>query len=140
AFDLYSTAHASFDRARTPDQLAPVAQSLEEGRYEMAVAEALAQGRTPPERRPPCFFDPRHGPSSREVEWAPPGGAPRPVPACEADAQRVEAGEEPASREVLVGGRPTPYWAASAYFGPFAGGYFGGFGGFLPGLLLGEML
>src|SRR5207249_8333682 len=79
ALELYSTANASFDRARTPDQLAPVAQSLEEGRYEMAVAEALAQGRTPPERRPPCFFDPRHGPSSREGEWAPPGGPPRPV-------------------------------------------------------------
>jgi hypothetical protein len=99
----------------------------------MAVADALADGRPPPERTPPCFFDPRHGPSSREVEWAPAGGAPRLVPACEADAQRVERGEEPQSRQVMVGGAMTPYWAAPPVFG----GYFGGF---LPGLLLGEML
>ena len=98
----------------------------------MASAEALLAGREPPERRAPCFFDPRHGPSSRDVEWAPPGGTPRPVPACEADAQRVERGEDPASREVLVGGVRTPYWAAPGYM-PF-------YGGFFPGLFLGELL
>src|SRR3712207_7562347 len=42
-----------------------------------------------------CFFDPRHGPSARDVEWAPPGGAPRLVPACAADAVRIEDGEDP---------------------------------------------
>src|SRR5207244_862017 len=72
------------------------------------------------------------GPSSRDVEWAPPGGTPRPVPACEADAQQVERGEDPASREVLVGGVRTPYWAAPGYM-PF-------YGGFFPGLFLGELL
>ena len=106
----------------------------------MAKAKARLEGREPPERRPPCFFDPRHGPSSREVEWAPPRGAPRLVPACEADAQRVEQGVEPAAREVLVGGRPTPYWNAPPAYGPWAGGFFGGFGGLFPGLLLGSML
>jgi hypothetical protein len=55
------------------------------------------------------------------------------VPACEADAQRVDRGEEPQSRHVLAGGAWTPYWAAPPVFG----GYFGGF---LPGLLLGELL
>ena len=38
------------------------------------ISVTLLDGRKPPERRPPCFFDPRHGPSSRDVEWAPPGG------------------------------------------------------------------
>jgi hypothetical protein len=133
ALDKYGQASAAFDRAVTPDQLAPVAESLEEGRYLMASAEARLEGNDPPERRPACFFDPRHGPSVRDVEWAPPGGQPRAVPACAADAVRIEQGEEPESRHVLVGGQATPYWAA----GPMYGGYFGGF---FPGLLVGELL
>jgi len=123
ALEQYSRASSSFDRARSAQQLAPVAKALEEGRYLMASAEARLEGLQPPERRPPCFFDPRHGPSVRDVEWAPPGGQPRLVPACAACALRVEEGEEPESRQVLVGGAMTPYWAA----GPMFGGYFGGF-------------
>jgi len=52
------------------------------------------------------------------------------VPACAADAQRVHDGLEPESRQVLAGagGRMTPYWNAPGYYGPWAGGYFGGLG------------
>jgi hypothetical protein len=142
ALDSYEQASRSYDRARQPKQLEDVAEALEEGRYHMAVADAILDGRKPPERRPPCFFDPRHGPSTREVEWAPPGGAPRMVPACDADAEAVERGLEPASREVVAGGQRVPYWAAPPYFGPWAGGYFMPFGGmgFLSGLFVGELL
>jgi hypothetical protein len=131
ALDKYSAASAAFDRAGTPAQLAPVAEALADGRYLMASAEARLAGKQPPDRLPACFFDPRHGPSVRDVEWAPPGGQPRAVPACAACATRIEDGEEPESRQVVVGGRATPYWAA----GPVYGGYFGGF---FPGLLIGE--
>jgi hypothetical protein len=106
----------------------------------MTAAKARLAGREPPERRPPCFFDPRHGPSSRDVEWAPVGGTPRPVPACEADAQRVERGEDPHARELTVAGQRVPYWEAGPAYAPFYGGFYGGFGGFLPGLLLGSMI
>jgi hypothetical protein len=140
ALDSYERASRAYDRAKTPADMRAVSQALEEGRYSMTAAKARAEGREPPVRRPPCFFDPRHGPSTREVEWAPPGGTPRLVPACEADAQRTERGEEPVSREVLAGGRAVPYWAAPSYFGPWGGGFFGGFGGFLPGFFLGELL
>jgi hypothetical protein len=133
ALEQYSRASDAFDRARTPAQLAPIAESLEEGRYLMASAEARLAGHEPPERRPACFFDPRHGPSVRDVEWTPPGGQPRQVPACAADALRVEEGEEPQSRQVRTGGQTIPYWAA----GPMYGGYFGGF---FPGLLIGELM
>jgi hypothetical protein len=133
ALEQYSRASGSFDRARTPEQLAPVAEALEEGRYLMASAEARLAGDDPPERRPACFFDPRHGPSVRDVEWTPPDGRPRQVPACAADAVRVEEGEEPLSRQVRAGGQLVPYWSA----GPMYGGYFGGF---FPGLLLGELM
>jgi len=141
AVAAYDRADALVERARTAEDFEPVGAALEEGRYTMTAAKERLAGREPPERTPPCFFDPRHGPSSREVEWAPYGGAPRMVPACEADAQRVERGEDPEAREVLVGGRRMPYWSAGPMYAPFAGGLFGGFGGgLLPGLLMGTML
>ena len=136
AVDLYKRAQDAFDTAQRPQDLAPVASTVEEGRYLVASARARLEGREPPEHRPPCFFDPRHGPSVRDVEWAPPGGAPRAVPACEADAQRVESGLDPNVREVQVAGQSVPYWNAPAYYGPWAGGFFGGFGG---GLLVGSL-
>jgi hypothetical protein len=142
AIASYDEATRSYDRARSARELEAVSSALEEGRYHMATATAHLEGRPPPERRPPCFFDPRHGPSSREVEWSPPGGTPRAVPACEADAQAVERGAEPASREVVAAGHRVPYWNAPPYFGPWAGGYFMPFGGvgFLSGLFVGELL
>jgi hypothetical protein len=142
AVDLYTRAEEAFDSSRRPQDLAPVTSMVQDGRYLVASARARLEGREPPEHRPPCFFDPRHGPSVRDVEWAPPGGAARMVPACAADAQRVESGQDPATREVEVGGRSMPYWNAPAYYGPWAGGFYGGFGGgsFLGGLLLGEFL
>ena len=79
----YERAEDIWERARTPEDLEPAGAALEEGRWAMASAKALAEGRTPPERRPPCFFDPRHGPSVRDVEWSPPYGEPRMVPACQ---------------------------------------------------------
>ncbi|MDQ3784739.1 MAG: hypothetical protein M3360_07680 [Actinomycetota bacterium] len=141
ALGCYERASRSIDEARRPEDMEAVTSQLEEGRWAMASAKARLGGLPPPERRPPCFFDPRHGPSARDVEWAPPGGATRAVPACAEDAGRVERGEEPMAREITVGGRSMPYWNAPAYYGPWAGGYFGGMaGGFFPGLFLGSML
>ena len=138
AVNAYDRADQAWRLARRPDDLEPVGSALEEGRWAMLSANARHEGREPPERLSPCFFDPRHGPSSREVEWAPPHGEPRMVPACEADAQRVERDEDPEMREVTVGGERVPYWQAGAAYAPFAGGLFGF--GVLPGLLMGTML
>ncbi len=148
AIDDYAVAVSAYERAdrawkasRTPADLEPVSMALEEGRWAMSSAKARLEEREPPLRRAPCFFDPRHGPSSRTVDWKPPYGAARAVPACEADARRVEQGDEPQAREVLVGGRKTPYWNAGPAYGPFAGGFFGGAAaGLLPSLLVGSML
>ena len=138
ALGAYERASAAVDRARKVDDLEPVGKAAEEGRFAMASARARLEGREPPERTPPCFFDPRHGPSAREVEWSPPWGEPRAVPACEADAQRVERGEDPDPREVTVGGERVPYWNAGPAYAPYMGGFFGG--GLLPGIFLGSML
>jgi hypothetical protein len=141
ALASYERASSAFGRARSPEHLEAVSSALEEGRYAMTSAKARLAGEEPPERRPPCFFDPRHGPSVRDVMWAPPGGEPRPVPACAADATRVEEGEEPEPRQVLVGGTPTPYWNAGPAYAPWVGGYFGGVTGTLvPMLFVGSML
>jgi hypothetical protein len=138
AVNAYDRANSAWETARRPEDLEPVGAALEEGRWAMASAKARLEGREPPERRTPCFFDPRHGPSSREVEWAPYGGEPRMVPACEADAQRIERGDDPEAREVTLGGQRMPYWAAGPMYAPFMGGFFGA--GLLPGLLLGTVL
>ena len=141
AVEAYSRAENRFNLARRPDDLEPVTRDLEEGRYAMTAAKAGLEGRPVPERTVPCFFDPRHGPSAAQVEWAPPGGQPRPVPVCAADAQRIDDGQEPMTREIDVGGERMPYWNAPAYYGPWSGGFFGGFGGgFLPGMLIGSMM
>ena len=138
AVNAYDRANRAYETARRPEDLQPVGEALEEGRWAMMSARARLESREPPERRSPCFFDPRHGPSDREVEWAPDGGEPRMVPACEADAQRVERGDDPEAREMMVGGQRMPYWAAGPAYAPFMGGFFGA--GLLPGLMMGTML
>jgi hypothetical protein len=120
ALACYERAERASDRARSPADLEPVAATVAEGRYELARASALLAGREPPERRPPCFFDPRHGPAVREVEWSS-----RVVAACEADARRIDRGAEPETRHVLANGKRVPYWSAPPAFDGWRTGYYG---------------
>ncbi|MEV5773633.1 hypothetical protein [Streptomyces antimycoticus] len=142
ALDAYEEAKAKSAAARRPADVRPVTEALEEGRFALAVLDARREGGPLPERRPPCFFDPRHGPSVRDVQWAPSGGSRRSVPACAADATRIDDGLDPDSRTVPIGGdRRRPYWEAGPAYGPWASGYFGGYGSMLlPGLLIGTLL
>ena len=141
AIVVYQQARTAMDQARRTEDLGQVTELMERGRYSLAATRAVLAGQPVPAHRPPCFFEPAHGPSTRDVEWAPAGGAPRAVPACEADAMRVERGEEPMSRQITVGGYSRPYWDAPPWFGGYYGGYYGGFGGlgFLQGMMLGSM-
>jgi hypothetical protein len=143
AGERYVEARSALERTRSVEEMEPVTRLIEDGRQLMASARARFEGREPPPRRPLCFFDPRHGPSVRDVEWQPEGGAAREVPACAACALRVEEGVEPHAREVVAGGRSVPYYQAG-WLGPWAAGYWGpvgfGGGGFFTGLLLGEAL
>jgi hypothetical protein len=125
-------------RLSEPEQVRHVTEILEDGRYAMACVRARVAGEPLPTRRPPCFFDPRHGLSVEDVEWTPPGGTPRRVPACALDAERVRAGADPDTRQVMVGAQRMPYWQG----GPaYAAGYFGGGANMLfTGLLLGSVL
>ncbi|MEU6233805.1 hypothetical protein [Kitasatospora sp. NPDC047058] len=142
ALDSYERAKRSMDEAKGPEDVKPVTEALEDGRFALATLAARREKRPLPERRPPCFFDPRHGPSVQDADWAPAGGAARTVPVCRADADRLAAGQDPDIRTVPTEHGPQPYWNAGPAYGPWAGGYFGGFGGggLLPGLLVGTML
>ncbi|MCC3653061.1 hypothetical protein LIX60_16660 [Streptomyces sp. S07_1.15] len=138
ALDSYEKAKAAMARAHHPGDVRPVTEALEDGRFALATLEARRAGTPLPERRPPCFFDPRHGPSTEDVEWAPEGGTARTVPVCAADAARIADGHEPMARTVETASGRRPYWEAGPAYAPWAGGYFGG--GMLPGLLVGTML
>ncbi|MGW2708156.1 hypothetical protein ACWC4J_04055 [Streptomyces sp. NPDC001356] len=138
ALDAYETAKQRMAAARRPEDVRSVTEAVEDGRFSLAQLAARREGRPLPERRPPCFFDPRHGPSVTDATWTPPGGAPREVPVCAADATRLADGRDPVIREVDTDYGRRPYWDAGPAYGPWAGGYFGG--GLLPGLLVGTLL
>jgi hypothetical protein len=141
ALDAYEAAKVAVGRMTEPDHVRHVTEILEDGRYAMASVRARVAGQPLPVRRPPCFFDPRHGPSVEDVEWTPPGGTTRSVPACALDAERVRAGAEPDTRQVMVGSQRMPYYEGGPAYAPYAAGYFGGGMPLLfTGLLMGSML
>jgi hypothetical protein len=128
ALDAYESAKTAGDRISEPEHIKHVTEILEDGRYAIACVRARVAGDPLPTRRPPCFFDPRHGLSVQDVAYTPPGGARRDVPACALDAERVEAGADPDIRQVMVGSRRVPYWQGGRAYQPYAQGYFGNFG------------
>ena len=128
ALDAYEAAKEAGDAMTKPDDVRHVTQILEDGRYAMACVRARVAGDPLPTRRPPCFFDPRHGMSVTDVPWTPAGGTQRDVPACALDAERVRAGAEPDIRQVMLGSQRVPYWQGGRAYQPYANGYFGSFG------------
>lgn len=140
ALDSYEKAKTQLDTTQRVDQIREVTTTLEDGRYALAVVKAKVNDQPVPERRAPCFFNPQHGPSVRDVRWAPPGGAVRDVPACSADAQAVESGFDPQMREVMVNGQRRPYYDAGPAYQPYAYGYYGGFGDIMTGMFIGTMM
>jgi hypothetical protein len=142
ALDAYEDAKASGDAMTVPEDIRHVTEILEDGRYAIACVRARVTGESLPTRRAPCFFDPRHGPSVTDVDYAPAGGATRPVPACALDAERVRVGADPDVRTVMTGSRRVPYWQGGPAYAPYAAGYFAAGAGMsllFGGLLIGSM-
>lgn len=127
ALDAYDGSKNQLQRAHTDADVRRIAEILEDGRFAVACVKARVNGHPLPEKRPPCFFDPAHGPSTQNVRWAPPGGAVRDVPACAADVQKVTTGLDPSIRLVPMGARQVPYWENQQY-APWAQGYYGRYG------------
>ncbi|MGW0601568.1 hypothetical protein ACWD11_31175 [Streptomyces sp. NPDC002776] len=92
ALDAYEQAKQNFVGDRNLRDAADVLRALDEGRHALACVDAVVEGRPRPQRRPLCFFDPRHGQSTEEVRWAPSEGAARMIAVCAADAVRLAEG------------------------------------------------
>lgn len=144
ALDSYDVAKETLEKVDEPSDIRNVTEALEDGRYAAKCVRARVEGRPLPVRRPPCFFNPQHGPSVEDIDWAPVGGQLRPVPVCAADAERVAVGAEPAVRKVVTGDGRTrrAYWEAGPAYAEYNRGYFNSYAGsgLLPGVLMGAMM
>ena len=124
ALDAYESAKRAVPRLARPEEVSTVVDTLSSGRYALACVQARLDGRPVPELRVPCFFNPQHGPSVRDVLWTAPGRGTRNVPACAQDASRVANGEQPEIRKVRFGSTLQPYWDAGAAFLPYGKNYY----------------
>lgn len=109
AVSINDAVRRSVDRLRFVTLADTMTEALAEARYAMACTRSRLAGEPIPERRPPCFFNPRHGPSAADVRWHHAPGEPRDVPACAAHAPRIAVAEEPDSLQVWTGQQRVPY-------------------------------
>jgi hypothetical protein len=117
ALEHYEQAKHLLAAGETAEDVAAIEQVTADARYHRAAVLALRDGEPLPERREPCFFDPRHGPAMQDAEWTPPGGTPRSIAVCAADARRLSAGDAPLERLVRVGDRWVPWHLSSGVSG-----------------------
>jgi len=128
ALDAYESAKQSADAMTRPEDIGHATSIVEDGRYAIDCVRARVKGEPLPVRRPPCFFDPRHGISKTDMPWTFPDGSVKQVPACALDADRLRVGAAPDIRQVMVGPQRVPYWQGGPQYQPYARGYFGAFG------------
>jgi hypothetical protein len=121
--DAVEKARHRLDEAEGDADTEAVATLLGSARYGLACLGALQAGKPIPEPTPPCFFDPRHGPSTTGVDWAPEDGSTRQVQVCAACAARVAANEKPDIRMVTVRDRPRPYYTLGEELASYIDGY-----------------
>lgn len=114
ALEHYEQAKDKVRASANVEDILGAEQLLADAHFHRAAVLALEAGEALPERREPCFFDPRHGPSMREVQWTPPSGVARSVSVCAADARRLAGGEEPEIRMIRVGDRHVPVHEAGS--------------------------
>ena len=142
ALDAYDNAKMSLDAVTKPDEIKHVTEILEDGRYAVACVKARIARRAAAGQAAALLLQPgaRSVVTGRRV--GPPGGVPRSVPACPADAERVLAGADPYIRTVQVGAQRVPYWEGGPAYAPWAQGYYSRWSGsdMLSGMLIGGML
>lgn len=124
ALDAYERGKWDAPRMQDPDEISRLVDTLAKGRYALACVHARINGRPLPEHRVPCFFNPQHGPSTRDVMWTSARHGTRSVPACTRCATQLASRERPEVLTVNMGSRAVPYWEAGATLNPYSRGYF----------------
>jgi hypothetical protein len=123
----YSAVVEEFESAQDLRALAALADRVDEARWQLDAATALAEGRPVPpkpekKQRYQCFFDPTHKDATEVAEIKTSAGAKR-VRVCKEDAEKLRRGQRPEPRMIEVGGRRIPAPQAPRSYG---GGGFGG--------------
>ncbi|WP_405069157.1 hypothetical protein OG558_04940 [Kribbella sp. NBC_01510] len=122
--DTVEKARHRLDAAKSDADVEAVTSLLGSARYGLVCLDAVRAGKPIPEPTAPCFFDPRHGPSTDTVEWQPEQGSVREVSVCAACKQRAEAGEEPQVRMVEEwSDHLRPYWMVGEGMSAYIDGY-----------------
>jgi hypothetical protein len=121
--DTVEKARHRLDAAKGDKDTEAVATLLGSARYGLLCLDALRAGRPVPEPTAPCFFDPRHGPSTSSTNWTPEGGSQRAVDVCAACAARLAANQQPDIRMVTVRDRARPYWTLGEDLASYIDGY-----------------
>lgn len=124
ALDAFESAERLVRDLQSVDQISRVTDTLATGRFALACVRSRLNDEPLPELRVPCFFNPQHGPSVRDVVFTPRRRGTRTVPACAQDAARVQAGEQPEVRMITIGARKVPYWEGGLAYMPYGAGYF----------------
>jgi hypothetical protein len=123
----YGTALEEYEGATDLHGLEELSDRLDEARWQLDAAAALADGRPAPpkpekEVRHQCFFDPNHPEATEIADLETPAGT-RKIRVCQEDAEKLRRGEQPEPRMIRVAGRRVPAPAAPRSHG---GGGFGG--------------
>jgi hypothetical protein len=108
----YSSALESYEDATSLRDLENLSDRLDEARWQLDAATAIAENRPVPEKpkkqeRPVCFFDPTHRDATEMVDIDTSSGK-RTVRVCTDDAERLRRGKTPDPRMINVGGRRVP--------------------------------
>ncbi len=125
ALDSYEESKALVRAAERAEDVSAVTRTLADGRFAMACVLARRDGEDLPARRPPCFFNPSHGPARTDVTWAPPGGVEREIPVCFPCQGRLVDGTAPDIRRVRFGNRTVPWFQGGPAYAAYVEGYYG---------------
>lgn len=117
----YTEASESYESATDLARLEQISDRLDEARWQLDAAAALADGRPVPEKpkaeeRAACFFDPTHQGPFEDATINTSAGA-KTVRVCSADAEKLRRGEAPDTRMIEVGGRQIPAPSAPRSYG-----------------------
>jgi len=108
----YTEAEEAFDGATDLRALADLSDRLDEARWQLDAAAAIAVGKEPPpqppkEQRYQCFFDPTHPDATETAEITTAAGK-QTVRVCKEDAEKLRRGAQPTPRMIDVEGRRVP--------------------------------